>query len=253
MTRTVSIVSGCGVLLSMSSFYFVAIALRQHRAQIVLDAVFDQSVAALLAEKINHNFFENNSAAQVYSRAHSIVPALARVHVEKRPTHVALVTIEASKPKFFIQTKTQNLIATADGKIHEARFFVPELLQSLSKIYMHDPHFSQDKVRTAVSTWLNMLAADIFEHYAIDWHNKTEIVLTPRATPDVVFLVSSDTPLTAALMERAEKARAYCQKKPAQRKKITWSIDLRVRDAVVIAPWQKIRGQGGGHEGENSV
>lgn len=217
-------ISGFLALVYYARSLFVPQAIRIHNSLAYAQHVQDQ-----INHMLNKKAPTRLSARQIYTELQAIEKSVAAIKIVHLPSQVSHVFITAAYPEIIIKDMLKNVeyVLAHNQAVISRDTYIQNLLEGLETVYIESVDFLGEVTAEDFKKNIRQISPEIFTHYTVIWHSKTEILLVHKQAK-LHIICDSNSILNAELIKYAELI--YAQKK------INLKIDIRFKDILVCTP-----------------
>lgn len=174
----------------------------------------------------------NHSPSYVVAQLQKEYPHLRAISVERRPTGVMHVCVDAHKPVAKINTA----VATECGVIAKADWYQQQVINNLPNITMKQIPLVGTIIDQEFVVWAKQLPDNAANQYAIMWKSPTNIVLQHKTHKDIDLVVCAEQKWNNKFKKQLAVAEQKClAARTKARKKGPWVADMRFNNQIIVA------------------
>jgi hypothetical protein len=192
-------------------------------------------ISTTLQEALN----QGKGALATHAEVRQNAPHIKKLTINRyKPGQVA-VKLTTERPFLLIKKlPSDHLILSEAGTYTPQSSYARSSVTGLAHIIVNDQQFTPSD-QQALFTWAQKLPDDFFDHYAIEWHKNTNIVLRDKQLSRLTVIATAETTFTPKVLKKLADMRAQVEQKKGTKE---WKADIRFNKQIVLSEIKKGKG-----------
>lgn len=225
-----------GIYLAYAGYSALVLFLKPQTVSLTIDAYFPRQTYTLLQDLITPDILTKHTAHTLATYLKPYAPALEKVIICLKASRNAHIKLTAQIPCVALAAyKTnENFILTDQQQILPTTAY-EAFIDPAKKIICYEYPLPAAELHQ----FSHLLLPEIYENYAVHWHNKTSIFLTPLHDNDPHLLTTHTTPIPLTLLTMIARCHEESNKKDDSLKlktshKKNRVYDIRFKNHIIV-------------------